>query len=243
ERLEAEKTRFQWSAQVRIEVARDTELLKLMKRTHCETLFIGVESFNAETLKSMNKKQTTDEIERAMGRFREYGLGVHGMFVLGADADTPRSIRSTVDFAIRAGFSSAQFLILTPFPGTPIWDELSSRGRIRLGDFSLYDGHHATFEPARMSMEELQELQLESHARFYGFRRILARLVTGRFEELAIFIYAKRLNGTWRHRNRVFMDLLRLMTRSNGMIQSVRFVHPSNRVKAWPLPYGTTLQL
>lgn len=242
-RLASEKTRFQWSAQVRIDVARDPELLELMSRTRCETLFIGVESFDPETLKSMNKKQTPSQIEEAMEQFRAHGLGVHGMFVLGSDTDTPESIRRTVDFAIGAGFSSAQFLILTPFPGTPVWDDLQARGKMRFGDFSLYDGHHVTFEPARMTMEKLQELQLEAHDRFYGFGRILARLFTGRIEDLAIFVYAKKLNATWKGRNRVFVDLLRLMSRSDGMIESVRYVHPSRRLTAWPISYRTTLQL
>lgn len=242
-RLVADKTRFQWSAQVRIDVARDRELLELMSATRCETLFVGVESLNPRTLLSMNKKQTADEIESAMRKFREHGLGVHGMFVLGTDSDTPESIRQTVDFAIRAGFSSAQFLILAPLPGTPVWDELSSKGRIRFGDFSLYDGHHVTFQPARMSMEGLQELQLEAHDRFYGIQRILARLFSGRIEDLAIFLYARRLNGLWKRRNRVYRDLLHLMNESEGMIQSVRFVHPSGRLSAWPIPFRTTLQL
>ena len=242
-RLVAEKTRFQWSAQVRIDVSRDPELLDLMSRTRCEPLFVGVESLNPRTLQSMNKKQPAQDIESAMERFREHGLGVHGMFVLGLDSDTPESIRQTVDFAIRAGFRSAQFLILAPLPGTPVWDELSSKGRIRFGDFSLYDGHHVTFQPARMSMEELQELQLEAHDRFYGIQRILARLLTGRIEDLAIFWYARRLNGRWKRRNRVYRDLLHLMNESDGMIQSVRFVHPSARLTAWPIPFGTSLQL
>ncbi|MBL6975148.1 MAG: hypothetical protein ISR64_05395 [Deltaproteobacteria bacterium] len=163
--------------------------------------------------------------------------------MLGLDSDTPESIRQTVDFAIRAGFRSAQFLILAPLPGTPVWDELSSKGRIRFGDFSLYDGHHVTFQPARMSMEELQELQLEAHDRFYGIQRILARLLAGRIEDLAIFWYARRLNGLWKRRNRVYRDLLHLMNESDGMIQSVRFVHPSARLTAWPIPFGTSLQL
>jgi len=242
-RIIAEGTRFRWSAQVRIEVARDRELLELMRRAGCETLFVGVESFNVETLKSMNKRQTPEEIRAAMKRFKEYGIGIHGMFILGSDTDTPGSIRKTVDFAIEAGFVSTQFLILVPLPGTTVFEDLKSSGRIRFGDFSLYDGHHVTFQPAHMTMEELQALQVEAHARFYGVGRMLGFLLAGRIEDAMIFLYARRLNKRWKRRNRVFRDLIRLMSRSNGMIRSAAFEHPSRRLSAWPIPQGTTLTL
>jgi radical SAM superfamily enzyme YgiQ (UPF0313 family) len=230
ERMASEKQTFKWSAQVRVEVARDRELLALMKRAGCTALFIGVESFNAATLKAMNKQQTPDEIAEAMVRFREHRLKVHGMFVLGMDTDTPESIRKTVRWAKQARFSSVQFLILTPLPGTRTFAKLADEGRILFDDWSLYDAHHVTFQPAQMSPAELQSLQLEAHDSFYSRMRTLGRAVTWRIEPAGIFIYARRLQREWRKANSIFQDLLKLMERSGGMIKSVRFIHPARRL-------------
>ncbi len=223
-------TRFKWSAQVRIEVARDRELLGLMRRTGCTTLFIGLESINPETLAAMNKHQTREDIFEAMSRFREYRLPVHGMFILGMDTDTPESIRTTVSWALRGGVRSAQFLILTPFPGTRIYQELRDQGRMLFDDWSLYDGHHVTFQPANMSPAELQLLQLEAHDRFYSRFRTAQRLATCKLETAGIFLYARRLQRKWRRTNQVFEDLLALMARSHGMIRNVKIEHPARRL-------------
>lgn len=230
ERMSREKQPFRWSAQVRVEVARDRELLVLMKRAGCTALFIGVESFNAATLKAMNKQQTPDEITEAMARFRKHRLKVHGMFVLGMDTDTPESIRKTVRWAKRARFSSVQFLILTPLPGTRTFAELARQNRLLFDDWSLYDAHHVTFQPAQMSPAELQSLQLEAHNSFYSRLRTVRRLVSCQIEAAGIFIYARGLQRRWRKANHVYQDLLTLMERSHGMIKRVQFDHPARRL-------------
>jgi radical SAM superfamily enzyme YgiQ (UPF0313 family) len=230
ERIASELPGFTWSAQVRIEVARDAALLSLMKRAGCLTVFVGIESVNPATLDAMNKHQSADDIREGMAQFRHHKIRVHGMFVLGMDTDTPASIRSTVSWATHAGVSSAQFLILTPFPGTRVYRELEEQGRILFTDWSLYDGHHVTFQPGRMSPSELQTLQLEAHDSFYSRRRAFSRVLACNVQTAAIFLYARGLQRTWRRRNRVFRDLLALMQRSDGMIRRVQFEHPARRV-------------
>jgi len=152
------------------------------------------------------------------------------MFVVGMDTDTPDSVRSTVSWATHAGVSSAQFLILTPFPGTRVYRELEQQGRILFNDWSLYDGHHVTFQPAHMSPAELQTLQLEAHDSFYSRRRACARVLSCNVQAAGIFLYARGLQRTWRKRNKIYRDLLALMQRSNGMIRRVQFEHPAKRV-------------
>lgn len=232
ERIAAELPGLTWSAQTRMDVARDGALLALMRRAGCITVFAGVESVNPESLAAMNKHQSADEIRAAMAQFRRHKIPVHGMFVLGMDTDTPASIRSTVAWATHAGVSSAQFLILTPFPGTRIYEQLTRQGRILFTDWSLYDGHHVTFQPARMSPAELQALQLEAHDSFYSRRRAWARLLSCQGQAAGIFLYARGLQRTWRRKNRVFRDLLALMQRSDGMIKGVEFEHPARRLNA-----------
>jgi radical SAM superfamily enzyme YgiQ (UPF0313 family) len=84
---------------VRVDAARDSELLDLMRRSGCAIVYIGFESINPETLKGYNKQQTVEDIREAISRFHEYGIRIHGMFVFGGDADTVDTIRQTAEFA------------------------------------------------------------------------------------------------------------------------------------------------
>ena len=160
----------QWGAQVRAEVAQDEELLELMRLNNAGTVYIGFESINPETLKAYNKKQRVEEIEKSIQRFHEKGIRVHGMFIFGGDGDTKRTIRETVDFALKAQIDTVQFLTLTPIPGTDLFDQLEAEDRLLTRNWELYDGHHVVFQPTQISPEELQEETVRAHQRFYSFR-------------------------------------------------------------------------
>ncbi len=169
-----------WGAQVRADAAYDDELLELMSRSGCSIVYIGFESINPETLKGYNKEQSVDDIKEAISRFHDYGIRIHGMFVFGGDGDTAKTIRETADFAIEARIDSVQFMMLTPMPGTPFFEQLEKEGRIFNYDWSLYDGHYAVFKPAWMTPEELQRETIEAHKKFYSFTNIFKNVrVTG----------------------------------------------------------------
>ncbi len=169
-----------WGAQVRVEAAQNDELLDLMRRTEAKIVYIGLESINPATLKAYNKKQSVDDIRRSIRRFHDYGIRVHGMFVFGSDEDTVQTIRETVDFALETRIDSVQFMMLTPLPGTPFYEKLEEEGRLLTKDWELYDGHHAVFQPAKMSPEELQEETVKAYRRFYSLRHAFQNtLLTG----------------------------------------------------------------
>jgi len=85
--------KFLWSAQVRAEVARDDELLKLMYKSGCRIVYIGFESISQETLAAYNKKLDVDEIVSSIKTIHKHGIRIHGMFVIGADEDTEKQQR------------------------------------------------------------------------------------------------------------------------------------------------------
>ncbi|NLC12386.1 MAG: B12-binding domain-containing radical SAM protein [Firmicutes bacterium] len=162
-----------WSAQVRVEAAKDDELLQLMQKSGGSIAFVGLESINPATLEAYNKKQSLDDIKECVRRFHDYKIRVHGMFVLGSDEDTIQTIRDTVDFSLDTRIDSVQFLTLTPLPGTPFFHKLDEEGRLLTKDWELYDGHHVVFLPAKMSPEELQEETVKVFKRFYSLRHVL----------------------------------------------------------------------
>lgn len=181
-----------WYSQVRVEASRDDELLQLMKKTNADTVFIGLESINPKTLKAYNKKQTVEDIKDCIQRFHKHKIKVHGMFVLGSDDDTVETVRQTVDFALESRVDSVQFLILTPLPGTPLFEKLEKEGRILTKDWELYDGHHVVYQPARMSAETLQYEVTKAFQRFYRARNIFQNVfLTGSYS--AIY----RMMGWW----------------------------------------------
>ncbi|MDA8168397.1 MAG: radical SAM protein [Nitrospiraceae bacterium] len=187
----AEGIKMRWSAQTRVDVAKDPELLKLLADTGCSKLFIGFESINPKTLELYNKKQNLDEIKTCIREVNSYGIGIHGMFVLGADTDDVETIRNTAKFAKVLGTGTLQFMMLTPYPGTPVYAEFESQGRLLHKDWTKYDGLNAVFRPALMSPETLQMETLKGLARFYSWKYIFTHMRKLDFYHAAIGIYGK----------------------------------------------------
>lgn len=157
-----------WAGQFHIDIAKDPELLALMKQSNCFIGCIGLESINPETLKLYNKKQTVEEMEQGIAEIHRHGIRIHGMFVLGSDEDTVDTIYATMKFARKNKIASVQFLILTPLPGTKTYNDLEKEGRITNRDWSLYDAHHAVFEPKMMSRYDLQYHTIRAMRMFYS---------------------------------------------------------------------------
>ena len=165
--------RFSWSAQVRADVAEDEELVELMRRSGCRTLNIGMESVEPNTLKTYNKSQDVSDIVHSIRVLHKYGIRVRGMFVVGADTDTPQTVATTLRFALDNKIDSMQILMLTPLPGTDWHREAEEQSRIRHRDWSLYDGHHVIVEPSQIGGQELRDQVVEAIRRFYSIPRIL----------------------------------------------------------------------
>lgn len=206
-----EEFTFKWSTQVRVEVAKDAELIKLMKKAGCHTVFIGFESVNPESLKEVNKHQKVEDIVRAIKTFRKNGIHIHGMFILGLDHDNWKTMKQTVRFALKAQLTSVQFLILTPFPGTELYKQNVSENRILFDDWSLFDGHHVVFKPTNFSVFELQLAQIYSHKKFYSNLERIRKLIKGNITGFIINFYAQHLNRIWKKKNKVFLKVLELL--------------------------------
>ena len=230
-----ENFKFKWSTQVRVDIAKDEELVGLMKKSGCHTLYIGFESVNPESLKEMQKSQSVEDIKSAIKILKKYKIHIHGMFVYGFDTDTEGSIRETLKFAKSSGISSAQFLILTPLPGSATYNALKNQGRIKFKEWSLYDAHHVVFEPVNLTMAQLQHAQIESHQKFYSFTQIVKHILAFRWLDLGIAYYARNLNRVWKKRNRIFLKIVDLLTPKKGVRISIDYrtdvnLEPQKRV-------------
>jgi radical SAM superfamily enzyme YgiQ (UPF0313 family) len=201
-----------WSAQMRAEVVYkdkqsgelDHELLGLMQDSGCTGVYCGFESVNPATLDAYNKHQNVQDIRDSVHAFHDYGIHVHGMFVLGADTDDVSTFQRTVDFALQNKIDTVQFLMLTPCPGTPFYERMVAQGRLLTDDLSLYDGHHCVIRPALMSPYELQMGAYQAMARFYSVRYALKLIASNVTRNLPFLL------GLLWHEHRLRLQLPRV---------------------------------
>ena len=211
--------KFQWTTQVRADFARDTELVGLMKKAGCHTVYIGFESVNPRSLDGMKKKQTVADLVRVAKVLRKNRINIHGMFVLGFDQDDWSSVKKTVKFAIKSRLATTQFLILTPLPGSEFYEKMLSEKRLRFHDWALYDAHHVVFQPERFSLMGLQKAQMYCHRKFYSLKQMFGKILAGQWLGVGVAHYARKLNRMWTKRNRAFLRVVaRLKSKSGSQI-------------------------
>ncbi len=208
-----------WTAQVRVEIAKDPELLDLMKKSGCHTVYIGFESVNPDTLKAYNKNQTVEDIKHCINELHKRGIRIHGMFVFGSDLDTVSTIHETLRFARKNDLESVQFLILTPLPGTKCFKDLDAEGRVFSKDWSLYDAHHVVYQPKLMSYYELQTETLKAMQGFYTIPQILKRIVRLDVFNVIIKTYGMRLSRQWERKNGYFIEYTKALTEAGRNIE------------------------
>ena len=167
-----------WSAQAGIEAAKDEEFLELAARSGCKQLFIGLESISQASLNEVSKAfNHVDEYARAIERVHSYGIAVQAGIMFGFDNDTEAVFGDTLDFLEATGVQNATFNILTPFPGTRLYQRLEAEGRILTRDWSQYDGRvHVVFQPRLMSPNALLAGYRYANRRFYSWGSVYKRL-------------------------------------------------------------------
>lgn len=185
-----------WSAQVRIDlITKAKGLLELIKKTRCWRLFVGLESINPDTLKEYDKRQNLKEIKEGIGLLRKWGIKLHGMFVIGADADRLETVEETIDFSKKARIDSIQLAILTPLPGTTLYQQLKEAGRLfphTWKDWAKFDGTNVLFKLARMEKEQLEKMIFKGMKKFYSWGEIIKTFLRCEFINAAVKIYARR---------------------------------------------------
>ncbi len=225
-----------WSCQIRVEVSRDPELVRHMSETGCQTVYIGFESINPESLKEMQKGQTVDDVKNSIRVFKNYGINVHGMFILGSDSDTKETARLTSKFCRDSGLASVQYMIMTPLPGTELYRRLESEGRLLHKRWDYYDAMHVVFQPKRMTPVELQQGMIECFSDFYSvthaFHDALSLFFITAWNSIKLLhhrvyfpswvsplvkLFGKRVVKKWLAFNRPYLGYLKIITeRSSG---------------------------
>ncbi len=134
----------------------DDELVALASEAGCVEWDIGFESISQENLNLSGKKTNkVKEFASTIDKIHEFGMGVKGNFLFGFDADHPDIFNKTIDAIYDWDLDLVDINILTPFPGTPLYEDLDREQRILTKDWSKYDLKHVVFEPKYMPAEVL----------------------------------------------------------------------------------------
>ena len=154
----------------------DDELLTEMHRAGLRAMSFGVESRSPDTLKKAGRRPIPEAHQQAiLMRCRELGIATAAFYVLGFGQDTWDSISATIDYSVQLGSSVAQFKILTPYPGTPLYDRMEPA--ITETDWQRFDGFTPTFTHPVLSPSQLQFLLGAAYTRFYVRPSFLANML------------------------------------------------------------------
>lgn len=171
-----------WAAQVTIDRCQDEELLGLVKEAGCLYLFIGLESFSAESLASVNKESNNVvRYGRTIELIHTYGISVWAGIIFGFDTDYREVFQDALKACELLGIDGVTPSILTPLPGTPIFEEWKEDGRLPYSDWAYYNGKtRVSFQPKHMTAEELYDGYMWFRKNIYSFRSIMRRLLVSR---------------------------------------------------------------
>ncbi len=142
-------------------VADDLELCDRLADSGCKQLLVGFESPWSEDLGGIDpsgwKMKQASRSQQVIDVLQSRGVSVNGCFVLGLDNQTPDIFPAILDFVRRSGLAEIQFTVLTPFPGTPLYNRLKAEGRLLSERFwdacTLFD---VNYRPKQMSVDDLE---------------------------------------------------------------------------------------
>ena len=210
-------TRFSITVQIRLDRARDGELLQAMRQARINTLAIGFESPIAEELKAMNKRLVPQDMIELARLYHRAGFRMHGMFIFGYPAPEGRPFRMSAQDRVRhfrrfirkARLDTVQVLLPIPMPGTELTDRLEKAHRIYPTDsvgLEYYDGNFPLFQPDDpMTPENMQASVQRIMRGFYGPRHLLA-VAASIMAFPAIVLWLHNIRGGWQMWYRRWID-------------------------------------
>jgi radical SAM superfamily enzyme YgiQ (UPF0313 family) len=165
--------KIRWFTETDISVAQDEELLSLLRPSGCRQLLIGFESVVKRSLEGMESKdwklKQYNLYLSAITKIQSCGISVDGCFILGLDYDRPDIFQKTLEFIEESQLLEVQLTILTPFPGTRLYQRMKREGRLLKEVFwdrcTLFD---INFVPKNMTVEQLEDGSAWLGSQVYG---------------------------------------------------------------------------
>jgi radical SAM superfamily enzyme YgiQ (UPF0313 family) len=167
----------------------DDEFLNLAQKSGCVEWFVGFESVSQEALNNIKKTHNkVNDFKKMIKRVHNHGMTIQGGIIFGFDEDTPDIFDTTIETINDWDLDVLEVNILTPYPGTPLFERLDKEGRILTKDWSKYNQVEVVFQPKNMTPEELYEGARKVAKDFYSTYNLIKRITK-------IMIITKRFSG------------------------------------------------
>jgi len=161
-----------WGASSRVDTL-SKKLVEKMKKAGCWIIFLGIESGSQKILDAIGKRITLEQVKKAVKILKDAGIQVLGSFIIGFLQDTTETIKETIKFAKSLNLNYAEFSILTPYPGTPIFDYAKKHGMLLTENWSKYTAIEPIVKIEGASEKEIKALFQKSYITFYFRPRIV----------------------------------------------------------------------
>jgi radical SAM superfamily enzyme YgiQ (UPF0313 family) len=186
-----------WASQTSVNIADNDKVLKAIADSGCKSLLVGIESFNPEVLKEMRKginlRYDIHGIKKQIEKLHDYGIAVNAGIIFGNDHDTNDVFDQTIELINYIEFDRVMPNILTPYPGTRLYERLTNEKRILYknypNDWKKYNAMNVVFTPKNLTVEELETGMMHFYKEYRKFLPTLKKAIK------TIFITKNLLGG------------------------------------------------
>jgi radical SAM superfamily enzyme YgiQ (UPF0313 family) len=211
-----------WQAAGTVKSVLEPGLLEKAAASGLRSLFVGFETLTPDNLRTQHKLQNLNrDYDAAIRRLHDLGVMINGSFVFGMDDDDETVFDRTVEWAVSQGVETATFHILTPYPGTALYERMAAEKRILHSVWDLYDTRHVVFRPAKLSPEALEAGYWRAYRDFYRWSSIFqsAFVQDGWLERLRHIAYV----SSWK-KFEPFWDFIIRAKRVNALLPLLELV-------------------
>jgi radical SAM superfamily enzyme YgiQ (UPF0313 family) len=196
-----------WFCQASLNFGDDEEVLMWAGRAGCKMVFLGLEAEEIDSLqeihKQLNAKRGIDAYTQAFNRIHKAGIAILGAFIFGMDGDTNDKLQKRANYmAYHTGIDVMQTTLLTPLPGTRLFDRYQREGRLLYTDFPQswdhYDMTEVVHRPGRLEQVQLRQTMKKLNRQMYAWpillRKALHTLIQTRNITATMFAWSSNIN-------------------------------------------------
>lgn len=192
------------------------DLIEKAAEAGLRSLFVGFETFSPENLKQSNKKQNLlKDYTKAVNRLHSLGIMINGSFVFGLDNDDKDVFKRTVDWGVQNSITTSTYHVLTPYPGTQLFKEMESEGRILTRNWDLYDTRNVVYQTKNLTAKELTDGYWWAYKEFYTWNNIFKASMKheSHTHKLKHFLYS----GGWKKFEAIWNFLIKTKNLNNTL--------------------------
>ena len=181
---------LKWNCAVSANILNHLDLLDMMKEAGCQSLFIGIESINANSINSVHKVQNNImNYDKLIKEIHNRGIMVNASIVFGLDDDDPSVFDTTLEWMVKRKIETVTAHILTPYPGTKLYKKMCDENKIFDFDFSHYNTANVVYYPNKMTPQELYDGYINFYKRFYSIKNIIKRIPNSKSQWSTYFLF------------------------------------------------------